>query len=79
MDVRVEGVLSAFWQATYWYRLEDGPFLRYQSVHGPVGTETTVVTVASAAAAETDIHHVKEIGPSDKGQQHESAKSTPVP
>lgn len=51
--IQVEGILSGLWHATYWYRQEDGLFLRYQSVHGPVGTQETVVNIASDASPKT--------------------------
>lgn len=50
VEIRVEGILSGFWQAAYWYRQEDGLFLRYRSVHGAAGTDATEITIASATA-----------------------------
>lgn len=54
VEVRLDGILSALWHATYWYRGVDGLFLRYHSVHGAVGTDSTEVTIASAVVAESD-------------------------
>lgn len=50
--LRLAGWRSALWSAEYWFRAEDGLFLRYEGVNGPPGTPTTVVenlTVPSLA------------------------------
>ncbi len=46
LEVRAKGIYSPFWHGTYWYRKSDRLFMRYQSVHGPPGTEETVVELA---------------------------------
>jgi hypothetical protein len=46
VEVRLEGFLSAFWHGSYWYRLENGQFLKYRAVNGPPGTPETVITLA---------------------------------
>lgn len=43
VEVRAEGILSPFWHGTYWFRKSDKLFLKYQSVHGPPGTDETTV------------------------------------
>lgn len=43
VELRAEGFYAHFWHGTYWYRKSDKLFLRYRSVHGPVGTAETVV------------------------------------
>jgi hypothetical protein len=45
IKVRRAGFLSLFWHGDYWYRLEDGLFLKYKGVHGSPGTPATVVEV----------------------------------
>jgi hypothetical protein len=37
------GFLRIFWSALYWYRQDDGRFLRYEGVRGPPGTPKTIV------------------------------------
>lgn len=43
VEIRAEGFRSSFWHGTYWYRISDNLFLRYESVHGLPGTATTIV------------------------------------
>lgn len=43
--VRLEGMMSAFWSAEYWFRQGDDLFVRYRSIHGPPGVPETVVTL----------------------------------
>ncbi len=38
------GLLSCFWHATYWFRVCDGLFLRYEGTHGPPGTPKTIIS-----------------------------------
>ena len=45
VEVRLEGFLSPFWHGTYWYRLENGQFLKYRAVNGVPGTPETVITL----------------------------------
>lgn len=45
VEVCRTGFLSLFWQGEYWYRVEDGLFLKYRGIHGPPGTPPTVVEV----------------------------------
>lgn len=45
VEVRVDGFFSAFWHGTYWYRQDDGMFLKYKSVQG-VGAPPTVITAS---------------------------------
>lgn len=39
------GVLSILWKAYYSYRISDGVFVEYRSIHGPPGTPETVVSL----------------------------------
>lgn len=39
------GVLSILWKAYYSYRISDGIFVEYRSIHGPPGTPETVVSL----------------------------------
>ncbi|ADW17383.1 hypothetical protein Despr_1217 [Desulfobulbus propionicus DSM 2032] len=39
--IRPEGLLSAFWQAEYWFRDGDNMFLQYRGTHEPPGTAET--------------------------------------
>lgn len=48
VEVRAEGFFSKFWSANYWYRKGDNLFLRYQSVHGLPGTDTTIVELVKS-------------------------------
>ncbi|MDJ0785130.1 MAG: hypothetical protein QNJ22_24400 [Desulfosarcinaceae bacterium] len=41
--VCLAGWKAPFWSATYWFREEDGLFLRYQGASGPPGSPETVV------------------------------------
>lgn len=45
VEVRLEGFLSPFWHGTYWYRQENGQFMKYRAVNGPPGTPETVITL----------------------------------
>ncbi|MBI4793393.1 MAG: hypothetical protein HY789_11880 [Deltaproteobacteria bacterium] len=45
------GVLAGFWHAYYWFRPEDGLFLRYEGTHGPPGTPKTVISLAHPPSA----------------------------
>lgn len=46
VEIRREGFLAAFWQATFWFRKGDRVFVRYQGIHGPPGTRETVVQLS---------------------------------
>ena len=39
--IRPTGILSALWQAEYWFRSDDHLFLQYRGTHGPPGTDET--------------------------------------
>jgi len=41
------GILRLFWSAAYWFRADDGVFVRYEGVRGPPGTPRTVVELAA--------------------------------
>lgn len=43
--IRPVGMLSAFWQAEYWFRRSDNFFIRYRGTHGPPGTAETSVSL----------------------------------
>lgn len=43
IQIRLAGMLGAFWSGDYWFRRTDGVFIRYRGVHGPPGTPATVV------------------------------------
>lgn len=40
------GLLACVWRGYYWFRLEDGLFLRYEGAHGPPGTPKTTISLA---------------------------------
>ncbi len=44
--IRRRGILAALWQAAFWFREDDRIFVRYQGVHGPPGTDETVVQLS---------------------------------
>ena len=41
--INLEGVMSALWEAEYWFRHGDNVFLQYRGTHGPPGTAETKV------------------------------------
>ena len=43
------GLLASLWQGTFWFRLTDRIFVRYQAVHGPPGTDETIVQLREEA------------------------------
>ena len=45
------GLFSCFWHAYYWFRQEDGLFLRYEGTHGPPGTPKTIINLAPPATS----------------------------
>jgi hypothetical protein len=45
--IRPDGLLSALWQAEYWFRPGDHLFLRYRGTHGPPGTAETRICLIS--------------------------------
>jgi hypothetical protein len=50
VQLRREGFLAAFWQATFWFRKDDRVFVRYQGVHGSPGSDETVVQLSEELA-----------------------------
>lgn len=45
VEIRLNGFLSLFWHATYWYRQENGQFLKYRAISGPPGSDETVISL----------------------------------
>lgn len=45
--IRLDGLLSALWQAEYWFRQDDHLFLQYRGTHGPPGTDETRICLIS--------------------------------
>lgn len=45
--ISLPGIGSMFWSATYWYRVTDGQFVRYEGVRGWPGTPRTVVELVA--------------------------------
>lgn len=45
--IRLDGLLSALWQAEYWFRPGDNLFLHYRGTHGPPGTAETRICLIS--------------------------------
>lgn len=45
--IRLDGLLSALWQAAYWFRQGDHLFLQYRGTHGPPGTAETRICLIS--------------------------------
>jgi hypothetical protein len=45
VEIALTGILSIIWKGNYWFRKEDGLFLRYQGRHGPPGTAETVISL----------------------------------
>jgi hypothetical protein len=43
ISISLNGFLSRFWQAHYWFRQADGLFVRYQRANGLPGTPTTTI------------------------------------
>ena len=43
--IRPDGLLGRLWRAEYWFRAEDGQFIRYRGTHGPPGTPETVISL----------------------------------
>lgn len=37
------GIMSYLWSCCYWFRLDDGVFLKYEGTHGPPGTPKTTI------------------------------------
>ncbi len=46
--VSVAGIASIFWSATYWFRAEDGQFVRSEAVRGWPGTPVTIVELVDS-------------------------------
>lgn len=45
--IRLDGLLSALWQAEYWFRQGDHLFVQYRGTHGPPGTDETQISLLS--------------------------------
>jgi hypothetical protein len=45
--VSVAGMLSAFWHASYWFRLPQYSFVKYRAVHGGPGTPATTIELVT--------------------------------
>lgn len=43
VKISLPGFLSVFWSSSYWYRLSDGKFVRFEGLHGPPGSPLTTV------------------------------------
>ena len=50
--VSLTGLLSGFWSAEYWYRLEDGIMVKYEAVEGGPGTPKTMVSLLNESQIE---------------------------
>ena len=50
VEISREGFLAAFWQGSFWFRETDRVFVRYQAVHGPPGTDETIVQLLDETA-----------------------------
>lgn len=48
VSITLDGFLSHFWEAHYWFRQSDGLFLRYEGVNGLPGTPRTTIELAEA-------------------------------
>ena len=45
IHISLDGILSHFWKASYWFRKDDGLFIRYEGVNGLPGTPTTTIQI----------------------------------
>jgi hypothetical protein len=45
VEVKLKWGLSMLWKAKYWFRVEDGLFLKYEGIHGFPGTDKTIITM----------------------------------
>ncbi len=43
IQVRLTGMWSFFWHGDYWYRENDGLFLKYEGMNGPPGSAKTLI------------------------------------
>lgn len=50
VELRLTGILSAFWKSTYWFRQRDGLFLKFEGPSGPPGDPPMSVEFQGAAA-----------------------------
>ena len=41
--IKLDSLIAAFWEASYWFRETDQVFLRYRGVNGPPGTDETMI------------------------------------
>ena len=45
IEVKLKWGLALLWNAKYWFRDNDGLFLRYESVHGFPGNDRTIISM----------------------------------
>jgi|GEM_PF-481833 len=45
--IQLDGLMSAIWQAEYWFRSSDNLFLQYRGTHGPPGTDETRIRLVT--------------------------------
>lgn len=41
--IRLDKLIAVFRETSYWFRQQDQVFLRYRGVHGPPGTDETLI------------------------------------
>ncbi len=49
--IKLDSLVAAFWEASYWFRLPDQVFLLYRGVNGPPGTDETVIELQAMSSA----------------------------
>ncbi len=45
ITIGLPGMLAPFWSATYWFKKEDGVFVKYEGPHGPPGSPMVMVNL----------------------------------
>jgi hypothetical protein len=45
--IKALGFAGNFWHADYWFKVQDGAYIRYEAVHGGPGTPPTIKELAS--------------------------------
>ena len=45
-------LLSFFWQGNYWFRSQDGVFVKFEGINGPPGTPKTVIELVQVINSE---------------------------